>query len=209
LRRLKRLRPEGIIEADVSIVSPKAIDRHVTMLVLAVAFGVAPRTAETERSRHPNATSTVPTNDSSWPKRDFVRFEMRSYQLHKLFHRRLLKMISMNPSNGKTESLMKRAALILLVIGSLSVAQQASAHGRGGWGHGHGGGNGGAIVGALIGGAVLGALVTSVATAQPTYAQPVYQQPAYAQPVYAQPQSATCYDSYQRAYVPCQGGYGY
>jgi Lrp/AsnC family leucine-responsive transcriptional regulator len=33
-RRLKRLRLEGVIEADVSIVSPKAIGRHITMLVL-------------------------------------------------------------------------------------------------------------------------------------------------------------------------------
>ncbi|MCT8974260.1 Lrp/AsnC family transcriptional regulator [Microbaculum marinisediminis] len=33
-RRLKRLRAEGVIEADVSIVSPKAVGRHVTMIVL-------------------------------------------------------------------------------------------------------------------------------------------------------------------------------
>ncbi|WP_367393999.1 Lrp/AsnC family transcriptional regulator [Pseudomonas sp. X4] len=33
-RRLKRLRAEGVIEGDVSIVSPKAVGRHVTMLVL-------------------------------------------------------------------------------------------------------------------------------------------------------------------------------
>ncbi|WP_146993190.1 Lrp/AsnC family transcriptional regulator [Bradyrhizobium macuxiense] len=33
-RRLKRLRSEGVIEADVSIVSPKAIGRNVTMLML-------------------------------------------------------------------------------------------------------------------------------------------------------------------------------
>jgi Lrp/AsnC family transcriptional regulator, leucine-responsive regulatory protein len=33
-RRLKRLRAEGIIEADVSIVSPRAVGRHVTMIVL-------------------------------------------------------------------------------------------------------------------------------------------------------------------------------
>jgi hypothetical protein len=113
---------------------------------------------------------------------------------------------------------MKRAALVFLLIGSLSLAQQASAHGRGDWRHGHGGGNGDAIVAALIGGAVLGALVTSVANAQssyaepayqPTYAQPVYAQPVYAQPVYAPPPSTACYDSYRRAYVPCQGGYGY
>jgi Lrp/AsnC family leucine-responsive transcriptional regulator len=33
-RRLKRLRSEGVIEGDVSIVSPRAIGRNVTMLVL-------------------------------------------------------------------------------------------------------------------------------------------------------------------------------
>ncbi|RDJ04297.1 Lrp/AsnC family transcriptional regulator [Rhizobium grahamii] len=33
-RRLKRLRAEGVIEADVSIISPKAVGRHVTMIVL-------------------------------------------------------------------------------------------------------------------------------------------------------------------------------
>lgn len=33
-RRLKRLRAEGVIEGDVSIVSPRAIGRNVTMLVL-------------------------------------------------------------------------------------------------------------------------------------------------------------------------------
>ncbi|UPK05768.1 Lrp/AsnC family transcriptional regulator [Bradyrhizobium sp. 170] len=33
-RRLKRLRTEGIIEADVSIVSPKAVGRSIQMLVL-------------------------------------------------------------------------------------------------------------------------------------------------------------------------------
>lgn len=33
-RRLKRLRSEGIIEADVAIVSPKAVGRPVSMLVL-------------------------------------------------------------------------------------------------------------------------------------------------------------------------------
>ncbi|MGO6819612.1 Lrp/AsnC family transcriptional regulator [Rhizobium brockwellii] len=33
-RRLKRLRAEGIIEADIAIVSPKAVGRHVTMIVL-------------------------------------------------------------------------------------------------------------------------------------------------------------------------------
>lgn len=33
-RRLKRLRKEGIIEADVAIVSPKAVGRNITMIVL-------------------------------------------------------------------------------------------------------------------------------------------------------------------------------
>ncbi|MHC4049405.1 Lrp/AsnC family transcriptional regulator [Bradyrhizobium sp. 25ACV] len=33
-RRLKRLRSEGIIEADVSIVSPKAVGRSIQMLVM-------------------------------------------------------------------------------------------------------------------------------------------------------------------------------
>lgn len=33
-RRLKRLRAEGVIEADVSIVSPKAVGRPVSMIVL-------------------------------------------------------------------------------------------------------------------------------------------------------------------------------
>jgi Lrp/AsnC family transcriptional regulator, leucine-responsive regulatory protein len=33
-RRLRRLRTEGVIEADVSIISPKAIGRNVAMLVL-------------------------------------------------------------------------------------------------------------------------------------------------------------------------------
>lgn len=33
-RRLKRLRSEGIIEADISIVSPKAVGRPIQMLVL-------------------------------------------------------------------------------------------------------------------------------------------------------------------------------
>lgn len=33
-RRLKRLRAEGVIEGDVSIVSPKAVGRHITMIVL-------------------------------------------------------------------------------------------------------------------------------------------------------------------------------
>ena len=33
-RRLKRLRAEGVIEADVAIVNPKAIGKNVTMIVL-------------------------------------------------------------------------------------------------------------------------------------------------------------------------------
>jgi Lrp/AsnC family leucine-responsive transcriptional regulator len=33
-RRLKRRRSEGVIESDVSIITPKAVGRHVTMLVL-------------------------------------------------------------------------------------------------------------------------------------------------------------------------------
>lgn len=140
-----------------------------------------------------------------------VIFEMRGYQLHQLFLRQLLKMTSINPAKRELEKLMKRAALVFLMIGSLTMAGQASAHGRGGYGGHHGGGgNGGAIVGALIGGAVLGALVSSVANAQPAYAQPVYQQPVYQQPAYAQPVYAQpapppgyCYDNYRGAYVPC------
>ena len=33
-RRLKRLREDGVIEADVSIISPKAVGRSITMIVL-------------------------------------------------------------------------------------------------------------------------------------------------------------------------------
>lgn len=33
-RRLRRLRNEGVIEGDVSIVSPKAVGRHITMIVM-------------------------------------------------------------------------------------------------------------------------------------------------------------------------------
>ncbi|RWI66735.1 Lrp/AsnC family transcriptional regulator [Mesorhizobium sp.] len=33
-RRLKRLRAERVIESDVAIVSPKAVGRHITMIVL-------------------------------------------------------------------------------------------------------------------------------------------------------------------------------
>lgn len=89
---------------------------------------------------------------------------------------------------------MKKIAVALLMVGSLSVAGQASAHG-----------NGGDVVGALIGGALLGAVVTSalnpapVVAYQRVYAQPVYQ-PA---PVYAGPPPGYCYDQYQRAYVAC------
>ncbi|BAO88009.1 putative uncharacterized protein [Caballeronia cordobensis] len=135
---------------------------------------------------------------------------MHSYQLQQLFLSRLLKMTSINPAKREMEKLMKRAAIVLTMIGSLTMAGQASAHGHGGGGHHGGGGDGGAIVGALIGGAVLGALVTSVANAQPVYAQPayaqpVYEQPEYAQPVYAQPAQPPgyCYDNYRRGYVPC------
>lgn len=95
---------------------------------------------------------------------------------------------------------MKKIAVTLVMIGSLSVAGQASAHG-----------DGGDVVGALIGGAVLGAVVTSVlnpapvvAYQQPVYAQPVYAQPAYQPaPVYAGPPPGYCYDQYQRGYVAC------
>lgn len=101
---------------------------------------------------------------------------------------------------------MKKIAVALVMVGSLSVAGQASAHG-----------NGGDVVGALIGGAVLGAVVTSVlnpapvvAYQQPVYAQPAYEPaPVYAQPayqpapVYAQAPPGYCYDQYQRAYVAC------
>ncbi|WOD18011.1 ecotin precursor [Paraburkholderia kirstenboschensis] len=99
---------------------------------------------------------------------------------------------------------MKKLAVALVMVGSLSVAGQASAHG-------HGGGGGGDVVGALIGGAVLGAVVTSilnpapaVAYQQPVYAQPVYAQPVYQQvPAYAGPPPGYCYDQYQRGYVAC------
>ncbi|MBB4577579.1 Lrp/AsnC family transcriptional regulator [Rhizobium lentis] len=33
-RRLKRLRSAGVIEADVSIISPKGVGRHITMIVM-------------------------------------------------------------------------------------------------------------------------------------------------------------------------------
>lgn len=101
---------------------------------------------------------------------------------------------------------MKRIAAALLMVGSLSVAGQASAHG-GGYGY-----SGGAIAGALVGGALIGAVVGSAVAAQPVYAQPVYAQPVYAQPVYAQqpvvyaqpaPPPGYCFDSYSRAYVAC------
>jgi hypothetical protein len=132
--------------------------------------------------RHPNR---IPPRRLSGAL--FVIVEMHGYQLLQLFLSRLLKMISINPAKREMEKLMKRATLVLLMIGSLTVAGQASAHGHGG-GHRGGGGDGGAIVGAL-----------------PTYAQPVYQQPAYAQPVYAQPAQPPgyCYDNYRGAYVPC------
>ncbi|WCM19899.1 ecotin precursor [Paraburkholderia bryophila] len=106
---------------------------------------------------------------------------------------------------------MKKIAVALVMIGSLSVAGQASAHG-----------NGGDVVGALIGGALLGAVVTSalnpapvVAYQQPVYAQPVYAQPAYQPaPAYAGPPPGYCYDRYSGGYVACeapppQAQYGY
>src|ERR1700739_3362119 len=127
---------------------------------------------------------------------------MPGYQLQHLFPRAPYTIRSMPE---RRERNMKKIAVALLVVGSLSVAGQASAHG-----------NGGDVVGALIGGAVLGAVVTSalnpapvVAYQQPVYAQPVYQ-PA---PVYAGPPPGYCYDQYQRAYVACgappAGQYGY
>jgi hypothetical protein len=111
------------------------------------------------------------------------------------------------PEDRDLENNMKRAAVALLMIGSLS-AGEASAHG-------HGGGDGGAIVGALIGGAVLGAIVGSAANAAPVYEAPVYAQPVYTQPVYAEPAYAQpappppgyCFDNYRRAYVPCGPAY--
>jgi|SRR6266702_6992557 len=106
----------------------------------------------------------------------------------------------------RRESNMKKIAVALLMVGSLSVAGQASAHGNGG----------GDVVGALIGGAVLGAVVTSVLNPAPVvaYQQPVYAQPVYQPaPAYAGPPPGYCYDQYQRAYVACgappPGRYGY
>jgi hypothetical protein len=127
---------------------------------------------------------------------------MSRYHLQHLFPR---VPFTICPVPERRELNMKKIAVALLMVGSLSVAGQASAHG-----------NGGDVVGALIGGAVLGAVVTSalnpapvVAYQQPVYAQPVYQ-PA---PVYAGPPPGYCYDQYQRAYVACSapppGPYGY
>jgi hypothetical protein len=99
---------------------------------------------------------------------------------------------------------MKKIAVALVMVGSLSMAGQASAHGHGG-----------DVVGALIGGAVLGAVVSSALTPAPVVAyQPVYAQPAYQPaPVYAGPPPGYCYDPYQRGYVACgappQQQYGY
>jgi hypothetical protein len=105
----------------------------------------------------------------------------------------------------RRELKMKKIAVALLMVGSLSVAEQASAHG-----------NGGDVVGALIGGAVLGAVVTSVLNPAPVvaYQQPVYAAPVYQPaPVYAAAPPGYCYDQYQRAYVACgappPGQYGY
>jgi hypothetical protein len=125
---------------------------------------------------------------------------MSRYQLHQLFLHCPHKIISIVPNAGSGENKMKRMAAAVLMVGSLAMAGQASAHG--------GGGDGGAIAGALIGGAVIGALVGS-AVAQPVYAQPVYAQPVYAQPayqpVYAQPAPPPgyCYDQYRGGYVAC------
>lgn len=122
---------------------------------------------------------------------------MPGYQLQHLFPRAPYTICSMPE---RRERNMKKIAVALVMVGSLSVAGQASAHG-----------NGGDVVGALIGGAVLGAVVTSVlnpapvvAYQQPVYAQPVYAQPVYQPaPVYAGPPPGYCYDQYQRAYVAC------
>jgi hypothetical protein len=108
---------------------------------------------------------------------------MPSYQLQHLFLRAHYTIRSMPE---RRERNMKKIAMALLMVGSLSVAGQASAHG-----------DGGDVVGALIGGAVLGAVVTSALNPAPVVA---YQQPVYAQPVY---QPGYCYDQYQRAYVAC------
>jgi hypothetical protein len=106
----------------------------------------------------------------------------------------------------RRELKMKKIAVALVMVGSLSMAGQASAHG-----------NGGDVVGALIGGAVLGAVVSSALNPAPVvaYQQPVYAQPAYQPaPVYAGPPPGYCYDPYQRGYVACaapppaQYGYG-
>jgi hypothetical protein len=72
---------------------------------------------------------------------------MPGYQLQHLFPRAPYTIRSMPE---RRERNMKKIAVALLVVGSLSVAGPASAHG-----------NGGDVVGALIGGALLGAVVTS------------------------------------------------
>ena len=78
---------------------------------------------------------------------------MAGYQLQHLFLRAPYTICSMPE---RRERNMKKIAVALLMVGSLSVAGQASAHG-----------NGGDVVGALIGGAVLGAVVTSVLNPAP------------------------------------------
>lgn len=98
---------------------------------------------------------------------------------------------------------MKKIAASVLLVGSLAVAGQASAHDHGG-----------DVLGALIGGAVLGAVVSSALNPAPVVAyQPVYQQPVYQAPAYPGPPPGYCFDQYQRAYVPCGpqagGEYGY
>jgi hypothetical protein len=127
---------------------------------------------------------------------------MFRYHLQHLFPRAPFTICSMPE---RRELNMKKIAVALLMVGSLSAAGQASAHG-----------NGGDVVGALIGGAVLGAVVSSALAPAPVvaYQQPVYAQPAYQPaPVYAGPPPGYCYDQYQRAYVACAapppGQYGY
>jgi hypothetical protein len=100
---------------------------------------------------------------------------------------------------------MKKIAMALVMVGSLSVAGQASAHGDG------------AVLGAVVSSALNPAPVVAspvVAYQQPVYAQPVYAQPVYQPaPAYSGPPPGYCYDQYQRAYVACgappPGQYGY
>ena len=107
---------------------------------------------------------------------------------------------------------MRKIAAVVLMVGGLAAAGQASAH------------DGAAVVGALLGGAVIGAVVGSalnpappVVYQAPAYA-PVDQAPVYAPvyqqaPVYAGPPPGYCYDQYRGGYVACGpapvGQYGY